>query len=69
MLRKHVISLDKRSQKNVPFTSWNCITLYLKNRELDLVIKSEKEMEMFLKLLIMNLNTVDGKRDSGVAIT
>ena len=64
MLRKHIISMSKKDLKNVPFNSWNCITLQISNRDVDLVIRNDSDMEKFLKFLIYNLKTLDGTRDS-----
>lgn len=52
----------------MPFYSWECITLYWGIRDVNLVIRNEKRMDEFIKLLIYTLNTVDGNRDSGVKI-
>jgi len=60
MLRKHINSLDSYSLKHLPFHCWNCITITIKNRDIDLVIKNEKEMNILLKFLIYTLKTVDG---------
>lgn len=48
----------------IPFYAWQCITLQLKNRYVDLVIKNEQKMNMFLKFLVMTINTMDGTKDS-----
>lgn len=39
MLRKHINSLSNQDLNKLPFYSWECITLELKNRNVDLVIK------------------------------
>ena len=52
----------------VPFYSWECITLQYGIRGINLVIKNEKRMDEFLMLLIHTLNTVDGNRDSSLKI-
>jgi hypothetical protein len=49
---------------NLPFNAWECISLTLGNRDIDLVIKEESIMDMFLKLLIHNTNSIDGQRGS-----
>jgi len=41
MLRKHINSLDDKSLQNLPFYSWNCITLELEHRNIDLVIRNQ----------------------------
>lgn len=48
----------------MPFYSWQCITLQLKHRDVDLIIRDEREMDLFLKLLINHMCTLDGRRDS-----
>ena len=44
-----------------PFYSWECLTLELGNRDLDLVIRSEKHMKFILKFLIHSIRTMDGR--------
>ena len=48
--------------KYAPFYSWECLTLELGNRDLDLVIRSEKHMKFILKFLIHSIRTMDGRR-------
>jgi len=52
-------------EKQMPFYSWNCLTLCLKHREVDLVIPNEQDMQKVLKFLIWKLKTVDGLKNSG----
>jgi len=68
ILRKHIISLDAHSLKHLPFYCWNCITLQLKHRDVDIVIRDEKEMEKLLKFLIYSLKTIDGIKDSALGV-
>ena len=70
MLRKHILNIDKRKlRQDAPFYAWDCITLQVKGRpDIYLVIKNEKIMSMFIKLLIFKLKTVDGTRGSMVRI-
>lgn len=45
MLRKHINFtriLRKKDELNFPFYAWECITLVLHHREVDLVIRDEK---------------------------
>jgi len=67
MLNKHINQLEKLQffKNEVPFKSWECITLQLKHRDVDLIIDNEKTMKMFLKILIYKMNTIDGSKDSG----
>lgn len=68
MLRKFINNLEKNEMDKMPFYSWNCLTLSLKHRDVDLVIKDEKDMEYILKFLIMKLETVDGMRGSALPL-
>ena len=52
--------MESQDLDNLPFFSWNCLTLCLENRDIDLVIHDEAEMVKILKFLIYKLNTVDG---------
>ena len=51
---------------DLPFKSWNCITLQLAHRDVDLVIKNEMDLEILLKFLIYNLKTVDGNKNTAL---
>ena len=42
MLRKHINSMTRSELDKLPFYSWNCITLKLARRDVDLVIKDDK---------------------------
>lgn len=64
MLRKHINSQTRTELDKVPFYSWNCITLKLGRRDVDLVIKDDKQMQLFLKFLIYSLKTLDGVKGS-----
>ena len=69
--RKHLLSMtfqDIKESCNFPFYPWECITLQLKNRDLDLVIRNDDHMKCFIRFLIHVLNTVDGNRDSAQGI-
>lgn len=68
MLRKHINSLDRAKLELVPFYNWECITLELEFRDVDIVIKDIGQMDVFLKFLIYTLRTIDGKRGTAEAI-
>lgn len=68
MLRKHIIQLDYKNMNQVPFYCWNCITLELPNRQIDLVIRDQEDMNKLLKFLIFRLKTVDGQRGSALGV-
>lgn len=70
MFRKHMIQQKKFNLKDekMAFFSWQCITLQLKDREVDLVIPNEKDMNELLELLIDALNTTNGFKNSAEEI-
>jgi hypothetical protein len=53
MMRKHVnsISIDELKAGLLPFYCWECVTIQLKHRDVDLVFKDEKDMLRLLTLL------------------
>ena len=64
MLRKHFNSMTMSELEMIPFYCWNCLSIQLSNREVDIVIKDTYQMNCFIKFLIRNLRTIDGKRGS-----
>lgn len=46
--------------ENIPYYSWDCLTLKLPHRDVELVIKDEYNMKQFLKFLIHSIQTIDG---------
>lgn len=66
VVRKHINSMSREDLKKVPFYSWNCITLKIGRRDIDLVIKNEKHMSIFQKFLIYSLNTLNGIKNSAL---
>ena len=52
----------------MPFYAWECITIQLEDRDVDLVIRNEKEMDDFLAMLIHKMNSIDGNRDSATGV-
>ena len=64
MLRKHFNSMQLKELDIVPFYSWNCISLEMNHRVVDLVIKDEGQMSSLLKFLIYKLRTIDGVKNS-----
>lgn len=56
------------SKKRPPFYAWECITLQLDNREVDLVVQNDKDMDDLLEVLIDALDTVDGNKGSANVI-
>lgn len=70
MLRKHMISTNVKNVQagKAPFYSWQCLTLQLSHRDVDLVIPNEKDMDDLLEVLIDAMQTVNGKKDSAEVI-
>lgn len=63
MLRKHISSIQSLEKlRNLPFYSWNCLTLQLNHREVDLVVPDDHHMQALLKFLVYRIQTVDGNR-------
>ena len=58
MLRKHINSLKEGEEP--PFYAWECLTLQLDTRDVDLVIKDEKSMTDFLRFLSYSIRSIDG---------
>lgn len=71
-MRKFISQKNPRlfkNDENIPFNSWDCITLQIRGQaDVYLVIKNEKIMTMFLKLLIYHLKTLDGTRDTATKV-
>jgi hypothetical protein len=66
MLRKHIMNSDTEDMEDLPFYSWNCLTLQMSHRDVDLVIRNDNDMEKVLKFLIYNLKTLDGSKNSAL---
>ena len=67
-LRKHINLMPKQELDNLPFYSWNCLTICSKLRDVDLVIQDESDMQLIIKFLIYKLRTVDGMRGSSTEL-
>ena len=48
----------------MPFFAWQCLTISLAHRDVDIVIKDEREQNNLVKYLIYKLDTIDGKAGS-----
>ena len=64
MLRKHFNCMSRTELFKLPYHSWNFITLILEHRDVDLVIRNDKDMDLLLAFLIHSLCTINGKRGS-----
>lgn len=70
LMRKHMNQLSTRDlTQKAPFHAWDCITINLRNKgDVYLIIKNEKILSMFLKLLIYELQTIDGQRGTALPL-
>ena len=68
MLRKHFNSMNLEELDDIPFHSWQCLTLILPHRDVDIVIKDPYQMKMFLKFLIYSMKTINGTKNSAVPV-
>ena len=68
MLRKHIntIPMTKYIKDQVPFYSWECLTIQLSDRDIDLVIPNTKQLFDLMTLLVYQLKTLDGTKGSAV---
>lgn len=66
MLRKHMIcsNVKKMVDGLTAFYSWQCLTIQLKHREVDLVIPNQRDMDDVLEVIIDAMNTVNGQKNS-----
>lgn len=48
--------------------SWNCFTLNLQDRDVNLMMEDDYDTKLLLKFLIFSLRTMDGQRDSGLKL-
>ena len=63
---RDLMQFDKEEgQRNsFPFFAWQCLTLEMENRNIDLVIKDDNDMKVLIRYLVQALNTIDGKMNS-----
>jgi hypothetical protein len=64
MLRKHINSMEPKDLEELPFYAWQCITLKTERRDINLVIKDQKDMQQLVEFLVISLRTLDGVRDT-----
>jgi hypothetical protein len=68
MMRKHFLTQKVKIMKNFPFYSWECITILLPQRQVNLIIRDQKSMNALLQFLIFRLKTIDGQKNSGIKV-
>lgn len=64
MYRKHMNSCNILDIKKHPFYSWQCLTISLANKDIDLIVTDERCMTSLLKLLVYKIRTLDGVRET-----
>lgn len=50
--------------ESMPLFAWQCLSISLKHRDIDISFKSQREQNNFVKFMLYKLNTVDGRRDN-----
>lgn len=60
--------MSEQEIRDMPFYSWQCLTLNLEHRDVDLVIYDGKDMQIFLRFLIQSLETIDGNKNTSEGI-
>ena len=65
--RNNAKTEGKRSSQ-APFYAWNCLSIQLAKRTIDLVVPDEKAMFNLLKILVYKMNTLDGVRGSSLTL-
>lgn len=50
---------DKQMQINIPFYSWQCVTIQTKDRDVDLVIQNDEEMKRLLNFISYEMNKLN----------
>ena len=63
-----MLDMQDKVLRELPFYSWQCITIQLTRRDVNLVIPDESNMMDLLTLLISKMNTIDGTRDSATLV-
>lgn len=47
-------------ENNLPFHAWNCLSIQLEERDINLVLHRDQDMKILILFLIVKLNTYDG---------
>ena len=61
-------TVNFRNKHGIPFYAWDCLTIQLKHRDVDLIIRKESQMMMLIKFLCYKINSCDGQKNTGVPI-
>lgn len=68
MMRKHINSINNIEKSKLPFYPWQCLTIQLPMRDIDLIIESDDHMKTLIHFLLLALNSVDGSRNSATPV-
>ena len=55
--------IDRAMEEEFPFFTWECISVEFKSSNLDIVIKDDLHMKIFLKFLIIHLNSFESNKN------
>ena len=58
--------MGRAKLEDLSFFCWECLSIETPLSDIDIVIKNETNMNVFLKYLIIEIETQDGKRGSAV---
>lgn len=48
------------TKQSMPFFAWQCMSIKLHHREVDIVVHDEKEQNNLVKYILYKINTIDG---------
>jgi len=60
IIRKYLLAFPHSKVELAPFASWNCLTIRMKDKDIDIMIKKESHLRALIKFLIFSLKTMDG---------
>jgi hypothetical protein len=69
--RKHInqLPIGNIINNHMPYYAWQCLTIEMKDRDVDLVISNEKDMIAIISLLIWKTHTVNGVAGTSLEVT
>lgn len=64
LANERAVTNKKELQQALPFYAWECVTIQLVDRNIDLVFRNDVHMQLFLKVLILALDSFDSQANS-----